>query len=55
MLSDRRLMLDESGKPKYSRVLEFTEREVADRFNTGVVKAVADFVAASKRVDEGVF
>jgi hypothetical protein len=53
--SNRQLMLDENGKPRYSRVLEFTEREAADVFSAGVVRAVAAFLAASKRVDAGVF
>jgi hypothetical protein len=49
--SNRQLMLDDTGKPKYSRVLEFTEREVGDRFSQAVVAAVDQFVAASKRID----
>jgi hypothetical protein len=53
--SNRQLMLDETGKPRYSRVLEFIEREVADQFSASVVKAVADFLAASKRIDEEAF
>jgi hypothetical protein len=44
--SNRQLILDESGKPKYSRVLEFTDREIADRFSEAVVAAVDRFAGA---------
>jgi hypothetical protein len=51
--SNRRLMLDETGKPKYSRVLEFTEREIADRFSDAVVAAVDRFADALARAGSG--
>jgi hypothetical protein len=49
--SNRKLMLDEAGKPKYSRVLEFTDREIADRFSEAVVAAVDRFAG----VESGAF
>jgi hypothetical protein len=52
---NRQLMLDENGKPKYSRVLEFTDREIADRFSEAVVAAVDRFAGARERVESGAF
>jgi hypothetical protein len=53
--SNRQLILDENGRPKYSRVLEFTERKVADRFSAAVVAAIDRFVLASDRVESEAF
>jgi hypothetical protein len=55
MLDSNRELIREDGKLKYARMLEFDDRAVGDRFSAAAIKAIDDFIAAGKRVDEGVF
>ncbi len=40
---DRNLVRDENGKIQYAKILDFDDREVADRFNAAALKAIEDF------------
>jgi hypothetical protein len=53
--ANRELERDADGKIKYSRLLWFDDRELADRFSAAVLEALERFIAVTKRVDEGVF
>jgi hypothetical protein len=55
MLDANRELVREDGKVKYARILEFAEREVADRFSAAVIAAVDRFVSAGERVESGAF
>jgi hypothetical protein len=37
---DGRVMFDDAGKRRYSAIIEFTSKEIRDRFSTAVVAAL---------------
>jgi hypothetical protein len=41
-IKDGALVVDETGKPQYSPVLEFDRREVRDAFSAAVIRAVRE-------------
>jgi hypothetical protein len=52
---DGQALRDESGKVKYAPALWFSDRTVSDRFSASVIAALDRFVAASERVEGGMF